>query len=384
MNLSRILRPKILLHLALVGITFLATAEICGRIDDAIKYGAPLLGDYTRYRLWGRDAEGLRYNKPGSRFEKWRINQYGFRGPDYPLNDGSGTLRIVALGASETFGLYENEGKEWPAQLQDILHPITNVRVINGSIVGMGLNHFKRYIEKYVLPYHPDIMIFDANFFPYTKAPEEERREEAEEVEARPVQTARQHIMSPMALAGQLRIKSKLKEALKAHLPADIVEYIRLRNMSREVRDEEKRFLKGQPPSDSVTDEQLMRFQKDYEDLIDFVQSRGIKVVLCSYPILMNHENLSDYSGIFFDNRRFCVHLSFDGMIDAAAKFNERIREIARSRGLPLVDLASILPQDTAHFGDNVHFTDEGAQVVARSVAAKLEESYLANKVSRK
>src|SRR5688572_3869912 len=88
---------------------FLAGLEIMARLDDSLTHGAPFLGRYDApSMLLDRDSLGIK-GRANGKFEKWVLNAKGFRGPDPRVPKPAGKIRIVALGASETFGLYESE-----------------------------------------------------------------------------------------------------------------------------------------------------------------------------------------------------------------------------------------------------------------------------------
>ena len=52
--------------------------------------------------------------------------------------------------------------------------------------------------------------------------------------------------------------------------------------------------------------------------------------------------------------------------------YNEQTREVARSHGLLLIDLAQEIPKSTEMFYDRIHFSEIGADQVAASVARAL------------
>ncbi len=88
--------------------------------------------------------------RPGYRFQKWAMNSAGFRGPDIALTAPPGRERIAILGASETFGLFESEGHEFPAQLQVVLDSLEPRRfaVVNAAPPGMGLPSMASYYTR--------------------------------------------------------------------------------------------------------------------------------------------------------------------------------------------------------------------------------------------
>jgi lysophospholipase L1-like esterase len=48
--------------------------------------------------------------------------------------------------------------------------------------------------------------------------------------------------------------------------------------------------------------------------------------------------------------------------------YNDVTRNVAEEAGLPLIDLAQIMPKSTKYFYDIIHFTDAGAKIVASIV----------------
>ena len=83
----------------------LVLSEFAAREADKITYSAPFWGDYSLDTLFTVDELGKR-GRPNASYEKWRLNEAGYRGPALRSN----TYRIVCLGSSETFGLYEKDG----------------------------------------------------------------------------------------------------------------------------------------------------------------------------------------------------------------------------------------------------------------------------------
>lgn len=86
-------------------------------------------------------------------------NDTGLRNP--PIQPKNGRLRILAIGASVTFGAGVNDAETWPAQLQALLDERTPGRydVINAGVSGYTAWQGLRYLELYGLALEPDIVI---------------------------------------------------------------------------------------------------------------------------------------------------------------------------------------------------------------------------------
>lgn len=59
---------------------------------------------------------------------------------------------------------------------------------------------------------------------------------------------------------------------------------------------------------------------------------------------------------------------------DGVQMENAMLRNLARQHSLPLVDIASLIPDDDAYFVDTVHFTPQGMQFLADQFAGRVAE----------
>lgn len=92
-----------------------------------------------------------------------RINHFGFRGKDFPLEKKAGTFRIVCLGDSVTFGWSGADEETYPAQLESILqknHPDRAVEVINLGVTGYTSFQGKELFLAWAEKLKPDLVIF--------------------------------------------------------------------------------------------------------------------------------------------------------------------------------------------------------------------------------
>lgn len=88
----------------------------------------------------------------------YTINQEGARGSEWSLAKPQGALRIVALGASSTFGVNSPDEATWPAFLERALREThgKNAEVLNGGYAGKGLLDLKRLFASRIAKYQPD------------------------------------------------------------------------------------------------------------------------------------------------------------------------------------------------------------------------------------
>jgi lysophospholipase L1-like esterase len=366
-----------LINTIIVIFIFCFTLELLARCDDKIKYNAPMFEKYSAERLRAYDSNEIRYNIPNAQFEKWKINTSGFRGNDFDNKDHHKKIKIVCMGASETFGLYESLNNEWPAQLSDMLGK--SYTVVNTAVVGQFLNKWKPYLDKYVLDYKPDMVILHVNPFNYAgSASANDKRKNRSAVKhknnssVRTINMKTKLIVFVKQLFDSSRILPKIKQVVKNILPESLLKRYQLISMKKQVSAMENSILKGETPLDTISIKDVALFQRDLNDLIKHLKAKNIKIVLSTYPMLLSLENMGKYSDIFYDFRRFYIRLSLKGLIDASIKFNDSIIKVADENAIDVIDLYGKLSHSKNEFGDNVHYTDDGAKKIAFAFAELL------------
>ena len=101
--------------------------------------------------------ETIRHGLP----EPGRINNHGFRGPDFATEKPPGTFRIVCMGGSSTFGYTDRDEGTYPRLLQLHFdeHPTgMRVEVINAGIPHFNTGHLASALENEVLSWSPDVI----------------------------------------------------------------------------------------------------------------------------------------------------------------------------------------------------------------------------------
>jgi lysophospholipase L1-like esterase len=360
--------------LLVIILVFFGTLEFSARTDDAIRYGAPFWKEYSADILHVDDKEGFRRNVPNARFEKWQNNRYGFRGADFSLDKSPDVLRVVCLGSSETYGYHESPEKEWPAQLKEQL-PKNKFQVINAAVVGTSLPSFSPYLEKIVLPLKPDVVILVVPplfYFNYNKQVVPLNVQKSTDPNLKPSVPLVSKILSNIRCLP--KVKRVVKKAIKNDFPTQFSEN-QLQTLTRQVHDIELLKLSGNKPLDSIPDEYLKRFHDELTALVVMLKGQNVKVVLTSYPSLLNVQTIKDNPEIVLGIRKFCIGLSPIGLIDGYEKFNAISALVAAEQNMLFVDCAKALPRTTEYFVDGVHYTDLGARRMSELIASTLLSS---------
>lgn len=359
--------PGTLARWLAIVLTFLTTAEIFVRVDDALTWGAPLTGAYTNEQLLVQDSLGFR-GRPGFRYQKWRMNNAGFRGPDIGPTPAPGVERIAILGASETFGLYESEGSEYPARMQTLLDSMAPGRfeVINAALPGMSLSSAVGYFQRAVLPLQPRMLLVYPSPSFYL------------EVRPLPLEYTPPRLRGPVPLnigpwtvPGDFfepRLGAKAREVLKELTPTVVVTAVRSWRLERQRASHDPGWVWHTVPADRMA---IMR--QHFEKLVTAVQATGVQVVLVTHT----NRFIGAPTDTLGPDRRHLVNVmsvywpqSTPGVlvaIDSVA--NGIMRQVAEERGARVLEVQGRIPPTPSYFADYVHFTDTGADSVARILA---------------
>lgn len=156
-------------HLALLAGALLVSA-VAAEVALRVLYGSPVHFRYPQPRYVADPAIG-HWMEPDQRSfnhsEPLSVNSVGIRGPDYPRRAPTGTLRVLAIGDSQTFGNGLPRGDTWPALLEAELRGTSRGprwEVLNGGLSGTDTWQHERMLERLARSYAFDAVVL--GFYP--------------------------------------------------------------------------------------------------------------------------------------------------------------------------------------------------------------------------
>ena len=327
--------------------------EFCARLDDYISYRAPLFESYTLDRLYEFDSIGAR-GKPYGQYRQWKLNSLGYRGPE--LVDGR--VRVVCIGASETFGLYEAGGEAYPRRLEEALNARAGshrYQVVNAAYAGLTLGTILKRLPETLDRLHPAVLIYYATPANYIYPPNQESPRTA----------------PPSTSGFDLRIAESMRTLTKQVAPPWIMDWY--------YRWSIERAMKGQPPFNTVPEEHLEVFRNELLTLIAQLRNRGVEPVLGTHATRFANPPTDDDRRMLMVWRKFYPILSEEGFLDMERRANAIVRQVGRDLNVTVIDAAAELSGQTRYFADFSHFTTEGAErmgsLLARGVAPVLDRT---------
>jgi hypothetical protein len=345
-------------------ILFIVALELTSRIDDRIRFGTSMLSRVISSEDL-REQNGVSIQgRPNARYQKWALNDLGLRGPPAKRERTPGTVRIVAVGGSETFGLTESAGLEYPRQLEDSLNAariraphLPAFEVLNAALPGMALPSIELDILHRVRTLQPDVvLVYPSPSFYVDRDPPHAPTDVHPAGEL------------PLARAFQPRVVGRWTNSIKGLLPASMIRWLRQRDIDAEVTlyPPEWRFT-------AVPEERVRLFDRDLRSMVGTIRAIGAE------PVLATHGN-AFMSGAAPANDdlaqawvRFYPRSTAQTLIGFDSVAREVTLRVARDSNVVAVDVAESLARaPDAVYSDFVHFTDRGAARVAATLREPL------------
>ena len=331
---------------------FLAGGEFTSRLDDDIHLGVPFFASPDNERdLKLREAWGFR-GRPHGLFRKWRLNRFGFRGPEMEQQPQVGTTRVLVLGASETFGLLESQGKEYPAQLRVLLAQHGPYEVINGGVTSLTASAMTPYWQNWAQNFRPQIVLIYPSPIFYL-------RDDAPGPLSPPTAT---EANGPYGRF-QFRLFDRALSLYRS-LPLSIRTLRRQWQLRQHVAGREEAWFFS-----SVPDERLDLYGQDVKSIVDSIRQSGSVPVLVTHAISAQSPPRAEDQLRLQDMRADFCRPTIEVMAEFEKRANALVRDIARREGVPFIDAAAELGGQSQLYGDLVHFNDAGAARLARLLA---------------
>ncbi|HEX4561864.1 MAG TPA: hypothetical protein VH113_08555, partial [Gemmatimonadales bacterium] len=293
---------------------------------------------------------------PEGRYKQFVLDRYGFRGPEIDSLPAPGCTRVMALGASETFGFTESEGKNYTAQLADSLRPHGCYEVINAGIMGITGPNLIRFWNLWASRFRPSIVIVypTPKFYLDDPAPS-------------PLSPQPPHI-----LARPPWWHSRLWDHLhdRIVIPPAIQAWRTRRALARATA--------GRPASwffTEVPQDRMEAFGRDLDSLVQAIRSAGALPVVVAHATRYGPALTENDKRILLGWRLLTPRATAEATLAFEVRAEATIHDIADRRRVPLADADHAMTGHSDYFVDSQHFTDQGAAVLAGLLAQTIVAS---------
>jgi hypothetical protein len=341
-----------LVHGVGLAITLVLGAEIAARVDDYLHQGiSPLASESRQKALVTPEPWGL-HGRPDGQYRKWVLDRHGFRRTNVPSLAIAVWPQLLILGASETFGLYESPGKEYPAQLAQRRQ---DYQVHNVAIAGISLKSMVPYWDNWVSRHHggPVLLYPSPQFY----------------LDSEPPQLPK----NPLDMQDRWRLADYRPRIV--HRVVD-----RYHQMPEWVQAWREKWvienqLAGNPQDwlfTTVAQDRLDLFEEDLVELIRHMQRDGAIPILVTHARSAGSPPRPEEETYLRRMRMFFPRATPDTLVAFEQRANDVIRRVARDKHLRLIDADKALSGQHELFADLFHFNDAGAEKMAELLAEQM------------
>ena len=355
MSDNRFERLRAWQRVAVIGGAFLvvfavlfALAEAAVRIRAWLKHGEPVVRIEDLYRY--DERVGLRLPTPGFTSSRMTINSLGFRGPEIPREKPQGTYRLAFVGGSTTFSAeVSGDDKTWPYLVVNALkstRPDRQFDYVNAGVPGYSSQTSRKRYEAEVAALKPDlVVIYHAT----------------NDLSGHSRQIAKSQGLDSEAEERNLTWLSQWSMLIYL-----VEKNLRILALQGDVND----------PSDKLDADPAALaapFERQLRELVASVRASGAEVALVSFSIrLRRNQTAEEKKAAANTSLYYMPYMTPDSLLDAFDAYNQVIRNVAVEEDTIFIDAAMAIPGDERHFVDSVHFTDRGAEAMAKIVSDKL------------
>ena len=293
-------------------------------------------------------------------------NALGFRGPD-PPDDFPSHLTIVAVGGSTTECFYLSDDKTWPTQLAAELAPeFPKLWVNNAGLDGHSTYGHLHLMQQYLTTLQPDVALFLVGLNDVGRsAPrtyDDLRRGSGF------LKRAYLHCVDFSATLALIENYRRHRKATNLGIVHTNVDHEQLKLSAQDpqqVSDQQRSHI-----LENHRAQHLEPYRQRLRDLIALARTHDIEPILVTQPALygtgVDPETQVDLSQVRVGDVNGAVQW------EILELYNDVTREVAGEQDVFLIDLAAQLPKNSAFYYDYHHFTNRGAEEVAKRVATEL------------
>jgi lysophospholipase L1-like esterase len=348
----------------------LALAEVAARVRGLGEWGSAVRTPLPVSSMREADEQNLRPGtyastvaddfRPGRpRIVFYSINRLGLRGRAPVVPKPAGLVRILCLGGSTTFGYHVTDGEEWPARLGEALAREGRIEVVNAGRPGATTWTDFRALRDRLVQLEPDIVVLYEGFNDLWRGV---RRHAAVQSDYGTVEEGLPPLREPLDLGPPRRWP--LRPSFFAYLVGRRAEHL-LHETS----------VRPAPALTQLYDPAIVGiFGANLGAMVRLCRAHGMVPVVAVFAACDDAAAPADEL-----RRRFEYVAQEIPPLDAPTAlrgfhlYREQARLVGRQERATVVDLARLMPKDTAFYSDTVHFTVDGERRVAQLLASALE-----------
>lgn len=293
-------------------------------------------------------------------------NSLGFRGPE-PSKDTVGQLRIVTMGGSAVECHFLNDDKTWPFLLgKHLAGQFPDCWLNNAGMDGHSTYGHVVLLNGFVKELRPSMVIFLTGINDVeNSAPtfHDKLNTRGAVADWRHYLFDNSEVLSLLLNLSRGWRVQRFTNTTNSMLLLDPVQRKRLPDsVVRERMSRQAPFLEG--------------YRSRLKDLADTCIAWHILPVFLTQPNQFGagRDSVTGADLALFPVDGMGSNMNGKLVWDLLEQYNDVTRSLCRDRGLPLIDLALLMPKNSLYFYDMSHFTNEGSEELCRIIEGPLDK----------
>jgi len=356
---------KSIKYLLFLAVACLLLMEIALRVHNPIY--VPIRSDNIQLPVNRVFTQRNTNNPKVDEFQTYQFNSIGLRGPELPA-DPQNFTKIFTVGGSTTACVELTDGRTWPDQLFQRLQNMSDSVWLNNA----GQNGHSTFGHLIMLDQH--LKKFQPDFVIYLVGINDVARDDLNSYDAKMIGKGDTMLGKLVTSSELLSTAQVIKRSILAYdlgvnsfAPLDFESLPEVTASESDI-ERELALHKG-----THTD----RYRSRLEELVQRTRDAGGEPVLVTQPALYGR-GIDPATGIRLDDLE-TPRQGLPGHVEwqVLELYNDVTRSVANDYNLLLVDLAVLLPKDSAYYFDWIHYSNAGAERVAEIMAEELRKSSL-------
>ncbi len=282
------------------------------------------------------------------------INAHGYRSRPFEITKPAGVQRVVVFGGSQVFDQNVSGHKDWPQAAGDLLNKRgLHVEVINAGIPGHSAVDAVGRLLTEVHRWQPDVVVLcnmwnDLKDFRYDGPLLRKRH--------------------PMASSDPRTTYFNVVDKALCHI-SRLYTTVRQRYLTWSLGAGAEGVLNYDGRIDAPPAAGLARYKLHVASFVDIARNAGAEPLLMLQARLPSEE-LDEAS--WKKVQSGFVGFSRKGLLAAYKGAEDAIAAVALAKSVTVIDANSAVPSDKEHFGDHVHVSPKGSEVLAKTLADAL------------
>jgi lysophospholipase L1-like esterase len=288
-------------------------------------------------------------------------NSLGFRGANPPPELGK-YLSVVTIGGSTTQCFFLSDDQTWTARLgHNLERSFSPLWINNAGLDGHSTHGHLVLLEDFIVPLHPKVALFlvGAN---------DVARSSISDWDAENVKSGIQFgsgkafIKSLSAYSEVVSLFLNGYRSYTAYRAGLLHQQVDLKQQGYlEIPEAEQK----QNFEENANTALLKGYGERLGDIVKICRNAGIEPVLVTQPLLVGF-GIDDVTGVDLARTKAYGPRQTGKMYwDVVEAYNNITRQVAKENGVLVIDLANKMPKSSRYFYDFIHYTPEGAQVIA-------------------